>query len=154
MFSIPPPSRESCRGVGLAEGESPGKQRVMERAVIKLRTNIGHRSASFNPSEAFLRWIMGAIGFQTVVLLGALVSIINSSQNKVARDWPETHKPGQHLFFRIILEMFHVKLFRPVDAQNLTCRKGPLPLGLGGIVRFFGPVGIGPQWRFDDLPGC
>jgi hypothetical protein len=32
----------------------------------------------------------------------------------------QTHIPGAIRVIRIILEMFHVKLFRPIRAQNLT----------------------------------
>jgi hypothetical protein len=38
----------------------------------------------------------------------------------------QSHKPGQHAIFRIILEMFHVKHFCPVAAQNLTRTKTAL----------------------------
>jgi hypothetical protein len=37
---------------------------------------------------------------------------------------PQSHKPGQHSVFRIILEMFHVKHFCPVPAQPYKADDG------------------------------
>jgi hypothetical protein len=56
--------------------------------------------------------------------------------------------------FRMILEMFHVKHFGPVGAENLTSRIQPLPLCSGKIEQFFGAIGIGLPRRIDSPAGC